>query len=759
MKNAAWISFAVVLALMPVYASASAGVDLLLDTNQAKLCSGSTAQITGTLTSDAAGTYAIKAGSKWATIAPDVVTLGAGERKEVYVYITPDFVSAPNDYSIEITAESGAGIKNSKEIITTILPCHNIALNAIPSKAGACLDEVAHFSINLTNNGKFFEDFIILATDGILEAGKITLEAGETKTVGLDVPAKDTKKEVAITAKSTSTYASESKTVEVNGINCYSSNLAIAPEEKSACLYDGANYTLTLKNTGTRPDIFRLNSTFGTLSQKEISINAGESKTISLAVASDVVGDYDFDITAISQRSRADAKGLFTAVQCRGVEAKIAPGEQTICKGFPVNYSIDVENTGSVDDVYLITSGLGAFQKENVSVPKKSSAKVLLSIPADTLEDKNFINIKATSVGDSKITALGSAALYTENCYIVDSSADLAENKICAGKTAVFGIELTNAGKLADEYEITATSGNLSKSNVSLAAGEKTGISLGVPTEINDSGKLEIIVEARSKNTNTTQKLSLEIEPAEDCYGFKVVAKTDTLVANGSAGNLFEINIANNGRDAGNYSANLDGPVWSYLSPRSFMVMNGKNVSIYVYAAPAFGTKDGAYLMKIDVTNNDIGLTKTEHIQLVVGNATPLDLGGFNSISGKITESATSKPLYVIALGIIAIALIIFGPGLFSKKDESKGSNEKEPEIAAVEEGLKGEAAMKKAEDIMSEIKELSKSAKEELSAIEKTPEAVEEKSEPAEDKKTKKPAKKRGRPSKKELSDILDNV
>ncbi len=756
MKSAAWISFAVVLALMPVYASASAGVDLLLDTNEAKLCSCSTEQITGTLRSDVAGTYTIKSNSKWATIAPDAVTLEAGESREVYVYITPDCISMPNEYPIEITAESSAGIKSSKEIVTTILPCHNVALTIIPSKAGACLDEVAHFAINVTNNGKASEDFIISATDGVLEVEKITLEGGETKSVGLDVTAKGTKKEVTITAKSASTYASDSRTVEVNGINCYSSSLAIMPEEKSACLYDIANYTLTLKNTGTRPDIFRLNSSFGMLSENEMSINAGESKTVYLTAASDVVGDYPFDITAISQRSRADAKGLFTAVQCRGVEAEIAPGEQTVCKGFPVNYSIDIENTGSLDDTYTLTSGIGVLEKENVSVPEKSVATVMLSIPAGELEDRNFINIKATSVGDTKITALGSTTLYTENCYIVNSSADLPKNKICAGKTAVFGIELTNAGKLADEYSITATSGNLSKSNVSLEAGEKTGISLSVPTEINDSGKLEIFVEATSKNTNTTQKLFLEIEPAEDCYGFRVIAKKDTLTANGSAGNLFEINIANTGRDAGNYSAKIDGPVWSYVSPRSFMILSGRNVSIYVYAAPAFGTKDGAYLMKIDVTNNDAGLTKTEYVQLVVGNATPLDMSKFKTITGNITETASSKPLYIIALGIIAIAIIIFGPGLFSKKDGSENKPEKAPEIMAVEEELEGETDIKKAEDIMSEIKEKTK---DELSAIEKVPEAVEEKDEPAEKKAEKKPAKKRGRPAKKDLRDILDNV
>ncbi|VVB59539.1 Uncharacterised protein [uncultured archaeon] len=766
MKNTAIVSFAIALALMPVFAGASAGMNFILDTSEAKLCSCGTVQVTGTLESDVSGVYRIQSDSKWVTVAPDTVSLAAGESVPVYVYITPDCVSPPKDYNIQVSAKSDAGLSASQQITTTILPCHNVALDVSPLTGSACLGESAHFDVNVTNNGKTSEDFAISTTAGTLQTEKITLERGQTKTIGLDIPANDTKTDVTVSAQSASTYASDSKTITLNGMGCYSAGLTLEPEAKSACLNDAANYSVTLKNTGVREDSYQIDSSRGTLSSKYLTLAPGEAKQITLSAASDKEGNYSFDITAISGHAKAEARGTFTAVQCRGVKASIAPTEETVCKGFPVNYSVQIKNSGTLDDIYSLASDTGRLEKENISVRKGESSEVSLAIPEDALQENNTINIKAVSLGDAGISATAKSLLYVQNCYNVSSSAAAPEEKICAGKTAVFGIDIQNTGKLADDYTIDTNLGGLSEKYVTLAPQEKALISAIIPTELNDSGKKQVTLTISSKNSNAMQNLSLDIEPAKDCYGFSVLAKKDTLFTNDSTGQLFEATVLNSGRESANFTDELQGPDWAYISPRKFTLGSGQNATIYLYAAPSFGTKDDAYLMEINV-NNTAGFSQKEFVQLVLGNATPLDMSKFKAAAatGRAAKTSAKKPLYIILLGIVVIGLIIFGPRLFSKKEEIPEKREVEirPEIPQEIIGADKIAIVATEKESETEEAKESEGIKEQESPekekAEETKEAApEEAAEPkVEEKPPKKQAKKKA--GKKELQDILDNV
>lgn len=755
MKNAALISFAIVLAFMPVFASASAGMSFTLSTGEAKLCSCSTTQITGTLTSGGYGVYTLKSDSKWITIAPDAISLGPDESTPVYIYLTTDCTSPPKDYPIEITVRSDAGLTETKQIIATILPCHNVELKVSPTDAKACLEESAHFSLNVTNNGKADEEFIVSTSAGTLETERVYLGRNETRTIGLDVPANDTQKEAIILIRSASTYAAASKTVKVSGINCHSAALVVSQEEKTVCLGDSVNYSVSLKNTGTRKDEFQMNSSFGALSDNYISLEAGESKKITLLAQSDTPGNYPFYIAAVSKYVKAETSGTFKTIQCRGVEASIYPGEQTICKGFPVNYSVRITNTGILDDTYSLTSSIGTLNNEKVAVPKGESQSVLLTIPANVLDDKTFIDVKAVSSGDSGVTSIGRAIQNTENCYGLNSTVRSTEETICAGETVGFAIDVENIGKLADEYEINTNRGVLSKKYLSLLPSEKTTIAITIPTDQSDSGKKNISISISSKNANATNALGLEIESAETCYGFSLAIKEDTLFTNDSIGKLFEINIVNTGKGSSNFSAKLDAPLWAYVSPKEFVLQNGKNATVYVYAAPSYGTKDDAYLMKITVKNN-AGFVKNEFAQLILGNATPLDLSKLRAApTGEaIKTTASPKSLYVIALGILVIAIIIFGSSLFGKKEEKKKEEYPEIEREVPEELIGVDKTV-----VMEPVEEKAPEA-EEIKEKEKAKEHEDDESrEKDEKKKHAKKKKHKPKSSKKELRDILDNV
>lgn|GEM_PF-1824021 len=754
MKNAALISFAIVLAFMPVFASASAGMSFTLSTGEAKLCSCSTTQITGTLISGGYCVYTLKSDSKWITIAPDTITLGPDESTPVYIYLTTDCTSPPKDYPIEITVRSDAGLTETKEIIATVLPCHNVDVKVSPTDATTCLEESAHFSLNVTNNGKADEEFIVSTSEGTLETERVYLGRNETRTIGLDVPANDTQKEAVILVRSASTYASASKTVKVSGINCHSAALAVSPLEKTVCLGEPVNYSVSLKNTGIRKNEFQINSTFGALSENYVPLDAGESKEITLLAQSNTPGNYPFYVSAVSRYVKAETSGTLKTIQCRGVEASVYPSEQTVCNGFPANYSIILKNTGSLDDTYSLTSSAGTLDNEKVAVAKGESKSIMLAIPANVLENGTFIDVKAVSSGDSGVTSLGRAIQNTENCYGLNSTARSTEETICAGETVGFAIDVENAGKLADEYEINTNLGTLSRKSMSLSPGEKTTIAVTIPTDFSDSGKKNISISISSKNSNTTNALDLEIESAQTCYGFGLAVKEDTLFTNDSIGKLFEINVVNTGKGNSNFSAKLDAPVWAYISPKDFVLQNEKNATVYVYAAPSYGTKDDAYLMKITVKNS-AGFVKNEFAQLVLGNATPLDLSKLRAApTGEaVKTTASTKSIYVIALGIIVIAIIIFGPGLFGKKEEEKKEEYPEIESETPEELIGVDKTV-----VMEPVEEKAPEAEEDKVKEEK--ESSEEEKEKAEKKKKHAPAKKaKKKATKKELQDILNNI
>ncbi|MBU4246468.1 MAG: hypothetical protein KKE71_05475, partial [Nanoarchaeota archaeon] len=219
----------------------------------------------------------------------------------------------------------------------------------------------------------------------------------------------------------------------------------------------------------------------------------------------------------------------------------------------------------------------------------------------------------------------------------------------------------------------------------------------------------------------------------------------DIQFTNDSIGKLFEININNTGKGSTNFNAKLEAPLWAYISPKEFVLQKGKNATIYVYAAPSYGTKDDAYLMKITI-KNDAGFSKNEFVQLVLGNATPLDLSKLRGApTGAVVKTTASpKSLYVIVLGIIVIAIIIFGPRLFGKKKEEEEA-EMKPEFPEDIIGADKTVTMEISEEKIEEEKEVPEEEKDNEKTVKKK--------KPVPAKKVKKKA------SKKEFQDIVDNV
>lgn len=700
MKKTALVSalFFAIIAIIFAAHGASAATYFELSTNEAKMCPCSTVQIVGSIKSDVSETYSLKANSDWATIAPDKITLNAGESSAIYTYLTSDCSAAPGKYDIEITAKTEAGTKKQQTVSATILPCHVISVEPDSDKKSACIEDSVKFNITVRNGGKNNESLKLSATKGALSENSIDIERGQSKNVILTVPIDAQESKINVTAQSDSSYAGGKIALSAYGYSCRSASMEIEPLSAETCSAEGsAKYSVKITNSGSKNETFSLTSSFGALSENTVSLPANAKKEILLLVSPKEAKNYNITVKAVSSNIALEKTAALNSVQCRSVSAAIIPAEKSACINQNATYSVRVSNTGKLNDTYVLTASMGALEKKALEIPAGQSQSVLLTISAENMGKGDYpFNVIAESSASRQINSIASAKFSAEDCVLSSIASEPENIPLCPGKEARFKILVENTGKAPLNYTLKSDYGAFDEAALSVGVSGKKSATLAVGTSPQDSGKKNITVYAQANGKTFSKTVGLEFISPEKCYGFAIAPVESTLYANDTKGKLFTIVIKNEGSESAVFNASIDGPSWAYIDPKAIEIAGGKAKETYIYAAAPYGTRDDDYIIRADVKSSS-GRVKSTYVQLVVGNATPADLsrlradadsGGSGPAmpTAQAAKTWTTKTIAILIGGIILIALVIFGPEIFGRKKkervgETSASGEPKEEI------------------------------------------------------------------------------
>lgn len=388
-------------------------------------------------------------------IAPRQVELEAGESEVVNVWYNPDTQKEAGRYSFDINAQSRAnGNTYSAQGFVNIIREHDVSMN-VQEPGSVCLGERATYSVELTNEGLQKETFELTSPVGEFSQDEVTLEDGETQTVELYVSSEEEREEsFNVVAASTTSYAQSIQSTSFQAETCYSSEVVLNPESQRVASGNTAEYDVTVRNTGTQPDEFVLQSSEGELENTTLQIPAQSSVTTTFEFAPEELGEQQAQITA---ESEVTSTATASATVYNGMESEISVPQKTVntCENAEASTPVNVENTGEAQETFNLQTTEGNLSQEEVTL--ESGASQQLNLSYKTGDEASQVNYRVTSTASTFEEPATSVegTFNVENCYdlqmsIIPEVASAGENR-----SQVYEVRLQNTGTQENTYELS----------------------------------------------------------------------------------------------------------------------------------------------------------------------------------------------------------------------------------------------------------------------------------------------------------------
>jgi len=604
----------ILLMIMPQALATDYSVSLDMDTNFIRLgpCSGGT-MIKAIIenTGEQADTYTISPQNNWIITAPQKVTLNSGESKSIAIFMTPPCDIEPMEYTKEITVESDNS-KDTETITIDVLRVHSVEIDTTTTRT-SCIGDTETFDIYISNMGLTTETYSITSTSGTLEKNEITIENGETKKIILTVPVTTEKQTTDISVTSTTSYAADRETLQILAMSCYSQEASITPESKTMCIKESSDFTITVKNTGTKEDTYTVTTDFGELSSQTLIVDAQSEAKVKLTVSPQDMGQYTANIEVASAYETNKFQVTINAQSCKGIAVITIPKEKTVCKGENAQYSVTLKNIGKTEDTLALSTTMGELSEPEITIKAGDTAEVLLTIPTDDLTYDTYA-VEVTA--ESDIQDSSESILIVENCYSGILSVEPQIMTVCPKRDATFTITLENTGKNKDTYTLETSDGILEKDTVELESQKTEDIQLTVPANTEEK---EVIINMFSEQVQETKTVTVLLKDQEKCYGFTVNVNPQIIEANEYKGYLYTITVKNTGEYASNFSiSTVGGPEWTYIDPKTQNIETGSEDQFFIYVSPPYGTEVGTYNIDIEVKRDNVS-AKTATLKLLLG--------------------------------------------------------------------------------------------------------------------------------------------
>lgn len=450
------------------------------------------------------------------SIAPKQVELEPQQDETVNVWYNPDTNKEEGTYSFDVTATSQAsGDKYSVEGTVNVIADHQVNVAVDESSKTGCLGQQVRYDVEFTNTGIQDEEFELSTGYGQLSQNKVTLEDGETQTLALTASADEVVEEnFNVVAASTTSYAQDIENVNFNTEICYASDVSITPEQKDAAAFTETDYTVTVRNTGTKADTFTLSSNIGEFEDTQLDIDGKSSEETTLTVTPETLGTQEIQVTADSEVTSKDSA---TVNVQNGMDMKLDVQSQTVnaCENEEGSLAFRVENTGAATETYGLEVNTGNLSDDEVQLEPGEATIVASEINTANLDvGKHDVTLTATAQSFDQPTKSKTSTLTVENCW--DLSMNVVPNIASAGenRSTIYEIQLNNTGTRENTYELSHEGPEwveVKPQEITVAAGESETayIYAGIPFQ--KKGEVKITAISEGNEVRRTEEVTLLI--------------------------------------------------------------------------------------------------------------------------------------------------------------------------------------------------------------------------------------------------------
>jgi hypothetical protein len=450
------------------------------------------------------------------SIAPQQVELGPNQEKKVNVWYNPDTNKEEGTYSFDVTATSQAsGDKYSVEGTVNVIADHQVNLQVSETSKTGCLGQQVTYNVEVTNTGLQKEEFELSTGYGELSRNRLTLEDGETQNVTLTASADEVVEEnFNIVAASTTSYAQDIQNINFDTEVCYASDISLTPEQKDVAAFTETDYTVTVRNTGTKADTFTLSSNIGELEDTQLDIDGKSSEETTLTVRPETLETQEIQVTAESTVTSTDSATL--NVQ-NGMNMALTAQNKafTACEDEEGSIAFKVENTGVATEMYDLEVNTGELTEEELQLEPDETEVVSTEINTSNLDfGTHDVTLTAAAQTFGQPTKTSTSTLTVENCW--DLSMNVVPNVASAGenRSTIYEIQLNNTGTRENTYELSHEGPewvSVKPQEVTIPAGESDTayIYAGIPFQ--KKGEVKVTAISEGNQVRRTEEVTLLI--------------------------------------------------------------------------------------------------------------------------------------------------------------------------------------------------------------------------------------------------------
>jgi len=303
----------------------------------------------------------------WAGFSEAEITLGAGQSKSFSVVLNPEGLLI-SLHTVPVYARSTD--PNSPLYYTPLTEtleldvkdCYDFSAELQPRENTVCFGKSTEYILVIKNIGLNEDSYSIYTPDWITngETG-VSLGPGQKADVKITVePETLGTHEVSVTVTSSKeSDLSKKATASIISQECRSVAVIVSPAEYTVCGgMPPIGFDVSVKNTGTVEDTYQLTTSMGTLENISLTLNPGETETIRLNVdLTGLEGTLTITVTASDGVISDKAEIELTIENCYSADLSIEPEMQAVCPYDSVMYTVTIQNTGELPDIYTLRYG------------------------------------------------------------------------------------------------------------------------------------------------------------------------------------------------------------------------------------------------------------------------------------------------------------------------------------------------------------------------------------------------------------------
>ena len=546
-------------------------------------------------------------------------------------------------------------------------------LDMFPQESTAIVDDYTAYELRIENTGttedryrlsSTHSDEIDIAPTRVPETGN--LEPGESETAQIwfnpDLDREEGTYDFTVTATSDATGEDYSVEATVNVVQEHDVNLDIE-SPGTVCRGEDAVYTLYVTNDGSQEETFRINPEAGDISRNRVTVEAGETETLSLTRSSQLaVDDRAFNIEASSTSSYADdtVSTSFIVENCYETSTEVEPSSQASAVFTEASFDVTVANEGTRSVTAEISSSVGTVEDEEINIASGDEVTTELHYTPEEVGDRD-ITIKVEGEAPSSDTS----SLEVYNGQEVSLTFP-EETSVCENTMFEKEVRVENTGEASDTFRLESNRGELSEDQVSLDPGETRTLDIEMnSSEFEEGESYDIEASATAQRLGEPEKSVSSEFTVENCWDLNMDVVEDIESAGENRSVIYEISLDNTGTRSNSYVLSVDAPEWITVRPGQITVPAGETEKSYIYAGIPFNQTDA----NIDITATATGeqVERSQTVQLVVGEEVKDSVkdpkGG--SLTGAFSRALSGFFQGVSASGDLTKLLISIMAGLF----------------------------------------------------------------------------------------------